>query len=39
MFDLLGAFKELRKENINYLVSLPVRMEQLRSQWTDFREI
>jgi len=39
MFDLLGAFKEVRKENISYLVFLPVRMEQLGSQRTDFREI
>jgi hypothetical protein len=41
----LGAFAEVRKENISFAmsvclsVSLSLRMEQLGSYWTDFPEI
>jgi hypothetical protein len=39
----LGAFAELRKATVSYgmclSVRLSVRVEQLGSHWTDFREI
>ena len=37
----LGAFAKLRKATISFVISVPpsVRMEQLGSHWTDFREI
>jgi hypothetical protein len=36
----LGAFEELRKATISFVMSLrlSVRMEQLGSHWTDFDE-
>jgi hypothetical protein len=39
--SVLGAFAELPKATITFVMSvLPsVRMEQLRSHWTDFHEI
>jgi hypothetical protein len=38
---ILGAFAELRKATISFVISLrlPARMEQLGSYWTDFHEI
>jgi hypothetical protein len=38
---LLGAFAKLRKGTISFVMSvpLPIRMEQLGSHWTDFRDI
>jgi len=43
LFIILGAFAELRKATICYVMSvrLPVlvSMEQLGSHWTDFHEI
>jgi len=37
----LGAFANLRKGTTSFVMSvpLPVRMEQLGSHWTDFRDI
>jgi len=38
---ILGAFAKLLKTTISFNMSVypPVRMEQLRSQWTDFHGI
>jgi len=40
-FIVLVAFRKLRKENISFVTSVrpSVRMEQLGSHWTDFREV
>ena len=40
-FSLLGAFAKLRKATISFVLSVcpSVRMEQLGSNWTDFRGI
>jgi len=43
--SFLGTFKKLRKATISFLMSVcsphrpSVRVEQLGSQWTDFREV
>ena len=39
--SILGAFAKLRKATISFVtpIRLTVRMEQLESHWTDFREI
>ena len=41
LYELLGAFAKLRKATISFVISVrpSVRMEQLRSQRTDFHEI
>jgi len=34
-----GAFAKLRKASVSFVMSVSVRMEQLDSHWTDFREM
>jgi hypothetical protein len=36
LLPFLGAFAKLRKGNISFVISVPVRMEQLGSHWMDF---
>jgi len=40
-FQFLGAFANLRKVTISFVISvrLSVRMEHLGSHWTDFHEV